>query len=100
MIAYNVTVKVSWDIVEPWLVWMQQVHIPAVLGTGQFDRHTFFQLLEQDETEGPTFVVQYITSSMERYEQYVLQFAPALQADGRNKWGDGFIAFRTVMQSL
>src|SRR5580658_377445 len=87
MIVYNVTIKVSWNIVEEWVMWMQQEHIPAVLATGKFDHNTFYRLLDQDESEGPTFVAQYSTSSLERYEQYNMEFAVALQADGRNKWG-------------
>jgi Domain of unknown function (DUF4286) len=100
MIVYNVTIKVSWSIVEEWLVWMRGEHIPAVLATGKFDHNTFYRLLDQDEAEGPTFVAQYSTSSLERYEQYNMEFAPLLQADGRAKWGDQFVAFRTVMSLL
>jgi uncharacterized protein DUF4286 len=89
MIVYNVTIKVSWNIAEEWQVWMRREHIPA-----------FYRLLDQDETEGPTFVAQYSTSSLERYEQYRIEFAPAIQEEGRNKWDDQFVAFRTVMVSI
>ncbi|HEX9512090.1 MAG TPA: DUF4286 family protein [Puia sp.] len=97
MIVYNVTVKVSWNILEEWLAWELDEDIPAVLATGLFDAYKFFRLLEQDETEGPTFVVQYFTSSLENYQKYIIEFAPVLQENGRNKWGDGSIAFRTLM---
>jgi len=97
MIVYNITIKVSWQIHEQWLVWMRQEHIPAVLATGQFDSCKFYRLLDQDETEGPTFVAQYITTSIDRYEQYIIQFSRLLQEEGRAKWGDRFIAFRTLM---
>lgn len=100
MIVYNVTIKVTWAIQEAWQQWMQQVHIPEILATKQFDSARIFRLLDQDESEGPTFIAQYTTTTLERYEQYAAEFAPALQATGRNKWGDQFIAFRTVMQSL
>jgi Domain of unknown function (DUF4286) len=97
MIVYNITVKVRWDILEDWLVWQLEQQIPAVLATGSFDGHRFYRLLEQDEQEGPTFVVQYFTSSRERYQQFMIEFAPALQQEGWDKWGNGFIAFRTLM---
>lgn len=99
-VVYNVTIKVSWKILEDWLAWELEVHIPAVLATGQFDDYKFYRLLEQDETEGPTFIVQYSTSSLERYEKYCAAYAPALQQDSRDKWGDGYIAFRTIMSLL
>jgi len=99
-IVLNVTIKVSWEIVEGWLVWQKTEHIPAHLGTGTFDSYGFYRLLEQDEDEGPTFVIQYFTSSPERYEEYQSEFAPALQRAAQEKWGGGFIAFRTLMEGL
>src|SRR5258708_39672639 len=99
-IVYNVTIKVRWDILEEWLVWQLKEQIPAVLSTSLFDGHQFYRLLEQDEEEGPTFVVQYFTSSLQRYRQFMIEFAPALQQQGWDKWGSGFIAFRTLMGSV
>jgi uncharacterized protein DUF4286 len=100
MIVYNVTIKCAWSIQEEWQEWMKLKHIPDVLATGQFDTGRLFRLLDQDESEGPTFVAQYATSSPERYQRYIIEFAPALQENGRSKWGDQFIAFRTVMSLL
>ena len=100
MIIYNLTIKVRDSIVEEWLAWELEEHIPAVLATGLFDGYAFHRLLEQDESEGPTFVLQYHTSSLERYGQWVADFAPAFQRAGSEKWGDGFIAFRTIMERL
>ena len=99
-IVYNSTIKVRWEILEGWLAWQLEEQIPAVLGTSLFDDHRFYRLLEQEEEEGPTFVVQYFTSSLERYQRFMIEFAPALQQEGWDKWGDGFIAFRTIMSSL
>jgi hypothetical protein len=100
MIVYNITLKVAWSIQKEWQEWILNKHIPDVLATGQFDTGRLFRLLDQDESEGPTFVAQYATSSMERYQKYMIEFAPSLQDDGRKKWGDQFIAFRTVMSLL
>ena len=99
MIVYNLTIKVSWGILDNWLPWELQEHIPAVMGTGSFDDYKFYRLLDEDETEGPTFVLQYFTSSLERYEQYVIEHASRHRQEGLDKWGDGFIAFRTLMSS-
>lgn len=98
-IVYNITIRVRWDILEDWLAWQLEEQIPAVLLTKLFDRHRFYRLLEQEEEEGPTFVVQYFTSSLERYRQFMIEFAPAIQQEGWEKWGNGFIAFRTLMSS-
>lgn len=100
MIVYNVTTKVRWNILEAWLTWQLEEQIPAVLATRFFDNHQLFRLLDQDEEEGPTFVVQFITTSRERLEQFITEHGPALQQTGWDRWGDRFISFRTVMESL
>jgi hypothetical protein len=99
-IVYNMTIKVRWDILEGWLAWQLEENIPAMLGTGQFDDYRFYRLLEQDEEEGPTFVIQLFTTSLERYQSFILEFAPGLQQAGWDKWGNGFIAFRTLLESV
>ena len=100
MIVYYISSKVRWEIVEPWLEWQLEEQIPAVLATKLFDGHQLYRLLEQDEEEGPTFVTQFFTTSIERYEQFVIEFAPAIQQAGWDKWGNGFIAFRTLLESI
>ena len=100
MIVYKVTTKVRWDIQEGWLTWQLEEQIPAILATGLFDGHQLYRLLEQDEEEGPTFVVQFFTTSLERYHQFVIEFAPALQQAGYEKWGNGFISFKTLLTTV
>jgi len=100
MIVYNISSKVRWEIVEPWLEWQLEEMIPAVLATRLFDGHQLYRLLEQDEEEGPTFVTQFFTTSIERYQEFIIEFAPALQQAGWDKWGNGFIAFRTLLESI
>ena len=56
-----------------------------------------FDLLDQDEEEGPTYIIQYMTTGLDRYEQFIIGFAESLQQASWEKWGDGFIAFRTLM---
>ena len=100
MIVYNVTCKVRWSILDKWMAWQREEHIAAHMATGLFDKHQLFRLLEQDEEEGPTYVIQYFTTSLERYRQFMIEFAPELQRVSQDRWGDGFIAFRTLMQQL
>jgi hypothetical protein len=98
MIIYNVTVKVDTAIADAWLQWMQQEHAPALVATGCFTHYQIVKLLEVEEEEGPTFAIQYSAPSMHHYERYKTDFAPALQQQSTQKWGDRFIAFRTLMQ--
>ena len=100
MIVYNITNRVRWDIMEDWLSWQIEEQIPAFLRTGLFDNYQLHRLLDQDEEEGPTFVIQLFTSNLDRYEQFLIESAPEIQQTARDKWGDGFIAFRTLMEQI
>lgn len=98
MIIYNVTSKVDAAIAAQWLHWMQSEHIPAVMATGCFVDFKIVRLLEVDDTEGPTYAVQYHAADKAAYERYISKHASALRNDAYNKWGNAFIAFRSVME--
>lgn len=98
MIVYNITMKVEPLIEKEWVQWQREEHIPEIIATGLFTEHKFFRLLEQDETEGITYVIQYFAPSLENYQQYIERFAPLFRKKAIDKWNDRFIAFRSVMQ--
>ena len=98
MLVYNVTLKVNWPIHEAWVKWMKEKHIPDVLGTNCFIENRFMRLLETDEDEGPTYAMQYLAESREKYDQYIDLHAPAMRKDLADNWGDNFVAFRSLME--
>jgi len=98
MIIYNVTIKVDASIATEWLLWLKEVHIPEVMETGCFTGSRIMQLLEVDESEGPTFAIQYFAESKAIYNLYIEKFAGLMRQKSFDKWGNKFIAFRSVMQ--
>lgn len=98
MIIYNVTNKVHESIHEEWLSWIKEEYIPAILATGCFTHAHILRLLETDDSEGPTYAIQYHTSSKENYELYIEAFAGKMRQKAFDKWGDLFIAFRSVLE--
>src|SRR6186713_2753166 len=98
MIIYNVTIKIQRSITDAWLQWLKEEHIPDVIQTGCFTHAVILRLLEVDETDGPTFAVQYFAESKGLYNNYIQNHAAAMRQKGYDKWGDQFIAFRSVMQ--
>jgi len=98
MIIYNITIKISWPIHEQWLAWYKNEHIPDVMQTGCFTKYQMVQLLETDEMEGPTYAIQYYADTTEDYEKYITDFAPVMRQKLVDKWGDQFIAFRSLMR--
>ena len=98
MFIYNVTTKVAWPIHEAWVQWMKEKHIPDVMNSGCFTEFRFVRLLETDESEGPTYAVQYYAATKHDYERYIEQHAPELRKDALNNWGSNFIGFRSLME--
>ena len=98
MVVYNISMKVSAAINMDWLQWQKQEHIPEVMASGCFTDYKFFRLLEQDDTDTFTYIVQYAATTIEDYHKYMDKAAPALRNKAIKKWGDQFIAFRTVME--
>lgn len=98
MIIYNVTIKVHESIKAQWLQWLKEEHIPDVINTGCFSHAVVMRLIEVDDTEGPTYAVQYHAQSKGLYNNYIENHASQMRQKGYDKWGDKFIAFRTVMQ--
>ena len=100
MIIYNVTVKVETPVAEAWLDWLQKEHIPEVIETGCFTHTSILHLFEQDDEESVTYAIQYHAPGMENYEKYINDHAPEMRRKGIEKWGDKFIAYRTVMKKI
>ncbi len=98
MMIYNVTIKVDHSIAKKWIDWLKNEHIPEVIATGCFTHATVLRLLEIDDTEGPTFAVQYHAESKSFYNRYIAKFSDNLRQKGLDKWGNKFIAFRSIME--
>lgn len=98
MILYNVTIKVHSSIQAQWLQWLKQEHIPAIMLTKCFTNFKILQLLEVDDAEGPTYAIQFFADSKALYNQYIQKYAAEMRNQSFAKWGDKFIAFRSVMQ--
>lgn len=99
MIIYNVTVNVEESIHDQWLAWMRAVHIPDVLKTGMFTDYRLCKVLSEEDT-GLTYSFQYTCNSMELYKKYRDEFAPSLRNQVSEKFGDKFVAFRTLLEVI
>ncbi len=98
MIIYNVTIKVDHSIAQDWITWLKEEHIPDVISTNCFTHAVILHLLDVDESDGITYAVQYHAADKKQYDLYVEKFAAIMRQKGFDKWGDKFIAFRSLMQ--
>ena len=98
MIVYNVTTKVDTAVAEDWLQWLKEEHIPEIINSGCFTHANILELLETDNTDGPTYAVQYFAESKALYNLYIEKFAPVMRQKSFDKWGNKTIAFRSLMK--
>jgi hypothetical protein len=98
MFIYNVTIKLDESIHNSWLSWMKEVHIPEMIATGCFTSASVLRLLEIDDSEGPTYAIQFNAASKAFYNRYIEIYAPDMRKKSFDKWGNRFIAFRSIMQ--
>jgi hypothetical protein len=100
MIIYNVTLKVDKSVADEWVKWMKTEHMADLLNTGLFADCRLCKLLEQDETDGITYVAQYFCASIEEYNDYIEKYAESMRDKGNKLFGGKFVAFRTIMEIL
>lgn len=100
MFIYNVTIKVHEPIHKHWLLWLKDEHVPEILATECFTKATIVRLLEVDDSEGPTYAIQFLAESKALYNHYINKYADKLRQKSFDKWGDQFIAFRSLMQVI
>ncbi|UJP65698.1 DUF4286 family protein [Mongoliitalea daihaiensis] len=98
MYLYNVTVNVEKEMEKEWLDWMKSEHIPHVLATGMFVENKLFKIMHDSEDGSLNYSVQYFADSMENIMNYQQNFAPKLQADTQNRYGDRLVIFRTLLK--
>jgi Domain of unknown function (DUF4286) len=70
------------------------------MSSNQFTDYKFYRLLEQDETESLFYVMQFFAATEANYKKYIEEFAANLRQKTFDRWGDRFIAFRTVMKAV
>ncbi|MCB0430521.1 MAG: DUF4286 family protein [Flavobacteriales bacterium] len=99
MIIYNVTVNIDDEVHDEWLEWMKSEHIPEVMATGAFIESRMARVLS-DDPEGKTYAIQYTCMTMNDYEKYREEHAPALQEKVLIRYKDRFVAFRTLLEVI
>ena len=99
MYLYNVTLILDDAAADEWQQWMQEKHIPEVMATGKFLSNRLLKVVDSPN-EGVTFCAQYVAETLEDYDSYQSDFAPALQHELNERFKDRFVAFRTLMEYI
>jgi hypothetical protein len=99
-LIYNVTTAVANELATDWEHWLLTEHAPEIIATGCFTKFHLLKLLQLDDAEGTTYAVQYYAESMEAYDHYISDYAPTMRQKAIDKWGNGSVSFRTVMEVI
>lgn len=100
MFIYNITTRIENDIEAEWLLWQKEINIPDVLDTGLFYDYRFFKLLEQDESDGKTFIIQFYAENKISYEIYLSQHSGKFEEKSLHKWDGKFVVFQSLLESV
>ncbi len=100
MFIYNITIKVNNSIFNQWIKWQIEEHVPQIMDTHLFSQYKVYKLLEQDEADEITYIFQFHTDDLKNYEKYIAEHAPLLREKAISKWRDGFVSFRSLLQSV
>jgi hypothetical protein len=100
MFIYNITTKVDHQIINDWMKWQREIHIPEIMATGCFYDHRFYELLEHEEEDGRTFVIQFLAKTKSDYEKYIEEYASELRQKSFEKWNYQTVSFRTLLQNV
>jgi hypothetical protein len=100
MYIYNITFKVDHSIVKEWIKWQKEEHIPEIMATGLFKEFKFLHLLEHDDEEGATYIIQYHSPDKNNCDKYIKDHAPAFREGALKKWGDKIISYRSLFEPV
>lgn len=97
-IIYNVTSRLEKNIADVWLNWLIQEHAPQIIATNCFKKFSILHLLEHDDEESTSYIVQYFAETMTDYQTYITQFDDHFRKQSNDKWQNKLIAFCTIME--
>lgn len=100
MLIQNNTYRVDAAVADQWYRWQLDHFIPGVMKTGFFSEYRCYELLEQEETDGKTFVIQFWAADKNQHDAYMEQYDRVFAEMARKKWGDQCIGFRTLLGAL
>ena len=99
MIIYCVTITIDGDIESEWVDWMMRIHVPDVVRTACFSECRIYKVIDSDAAD-PSYVMQYHCRSLEEYQRYRDNFAPALQKEHSDRFARRFRGARQLLEEV
>ena len=100
MYIYNVTINIDESAEAEFVLWMQQVHLPAMLQTRKFTEAKMTLVHVEQENTGRNYSIQYSCNSKEDLESYYQEFADKMRGEMDAKFAGRYVAFRTELETI
>jgi hypothetical protein len=78
---------------------MREDHLPKIFATNCFASFRMCRIIDE-QADSTTLAVQYVAYSLEHLKKYNTIYAPQLQTEHMEKFGDDAVAYRSVLDIL
>ena len=99
MFIYFISVYVSLELVDEWLKWMKDTHIPNVMKTNIFISANINRVISKSDT-GITYAIAYKCQTLKDLQRYEITFARKIRNEYNLKYAQSAPTFRTIMEIL
>ncbi|MDE3213204.1 MAG: DUF4286 family protein, partial [Bacteroidota bacterium] len=93
MLIQNNTYKVDPGIVSEWYRWQREVCIPEIMKTGLFSEYRCYELLDMEETDGKTYVIQFWAKDKKDHDRFVREYDRDFEKWSLDNWGHRIVRF-------
>ena len=98
-VLYNVTVGINPTKFEDWKRFMREEHLPKIFASDCFSSFRLCRIIDE-RADSTTLAVQYVAHSFEHLKKYNTMYAPQLQKEHLEKFGNDAVAYRSVLEIL
>ena len=90
-VLYNVTIGINPTKIEEWMGFMREEHLPKIFASNCFESYRMCRIIDE-QADSTTLAVQYVAHSLEHLKKYNTIYAPQLQTEHMDKFGDDAVA--------
>jgi hypothetical protein len=100
MLLYNVTIGIDRSVEQPWLEWMKERYIPAVMSTRLFMEAKMFKVLHDDDEPTVSYSVQFFAEGINQVSVFLENYDKPLAQELMTNFKDRHVAFRTLLEEV
>ncbi len=99
MILYNITVIIDEEIETDWLKFINHTFVPDALSGNLLISNRILRVIDSPN-EGVTYCLQFISDSLDNYNQFKDLYASDLLEAHASRFKDQAVCFSTIMEFI